>query len=170
MRSFSVYNHMLIPGHFGDPDAEYEQLIHGVAMWDVAAQRQVELRGPDAGRLAQYLTPRNLSQTRVGQGRYVPLCDYDGWMINIGCLSRTAIFTSGPQLLAANGAGMCACMSQMSRRLRSKGQRPKMSWPDCLANIFAASNISLLQRRIWMAFLWCWPGLGGPNRAVLNFT
>ncbi|MGI3185167.1 glycine cleavage T C-terminal barrel domain-containing protein [Nioella aestuarii] len=82
VRSFSVYNHMLIPGHFGDPEAEYDRLINGVAMWDVAAQRQVELSGPDAGRLAQYLTPRNLAKTRIGQGRYVPLCDHDGWLIN----------------------------------------------------------------------------------------
>lgn len=82
VRSFSVYNHMYIPGNFGDPEAEYDRLLNGVAMWDVAAQRQVELSGPDAGALAQYLTPRNLSATRVGQGRYVPLCDHDGWLIN----------------------------------------------------------------------------------------
>ncbi len=82
VQGFSVYNHMLIPGHFGDPDAEYDRLLNGVAMWDVAAQRQVELRGPDAGRLAQYLTPRDLTKTRIGQGRYVPLCDHDGWLIN----------------------------------------------------------------------------------------
>lgn len=82
VRSFSVYNHMLIPGHFGAPDAEYDRLLHGVAMWDVAAQRQVQLHGPDAGKLAQYLTPRNLSKTKIGQGRYVPLCDHDGWLIN----------------------------------------------------------------------------------------
>jgi aminomethyltransferase len=82
VRSFSVYNHMLIPGHFGDPEGEYDRLINGVAMWDVAAQRQVEITGPDAGRLAQYLTPRSLSNTRVGQGRYVPLCNHDGHVIN----------------------------------------------------------------------------------------
>ena len=82
VQSFSVYNHMLIPGHFGDPDAEYDRLIHGVAMWDVAAQRQVQLEGPDAAKLAQYLTPRDLTKTRVGQGRYVPLCDHEGWVIN----------------------------------------------------------------------------------------
>ena len=80
--SFSVYNHMLIPGNFGDPEAEYDRLINGVAMWDVAAQRQVQLEGPDAGKLAQLLTPRNLSNVRIGQGRYVPLCDHDGWVIN----------------------------------------------------------------------------------------
>ncbi|MEM8848975.1 MAG: glycine cleavage system protein T [Pseudomonadota bacterium] len=82
VRSFSVYNHMYIPGHFGDPGAEYDRLIHGVAMWDVAAQRQVALEGSDAGRLAQVLTPRDLDDTPVGQGRYVPICDHDGWLIN----------------------------------------------------------------------------------------
>jgi len=82
VRGFSVYNHMYIPGNFGDPDGEYDRLINGVAMWDVAAQRQVQLQGPDAGRLAQYLTPRDLSKTKLGQGRYVPLCDHAGWLIN----------------------------------------------------------------------------------------
>lgn len=90
VRSFSVYNHMLIPGHFGDPEAEYDRLISGVAMWDVAAQRQVQLHGPDAGKLAQYLTPRNLAKTRIGQGRYVPLCDHDGWLINDPVLLKLA--------------------------------------------------------------------------------
>jgi glycine cleavage system aminomethyltransferase T len=82
VRSFSVYNHMLIPGHFGEPEAEYDRLMRGVAMWDVGAQRQVQLQGRDSGKLAQYLTPRNLSKTKIGQGRYVPLCDHDGWLIN----------------------------------------------------------------------------------------
>lgn len=82
VRGFSVYNHMAIPGHFGDPDAEYDRLLNGVAMWDVAAQRQVEIDGPDALALAQYLTPRFLGDPTPGQGRYVPLCDHDGWLIN----------------------------------------------------------------------------------------
>ena len=82
VRSFSVYNHMAIPGHFGDPEAEYDRLLNGVAMWDVAAQRQVQIEGPDAMALAQLLTPRHLAGTRPGQGRYVPICDHDGWLIN----------------------------------------------------------------------------------------
>lgn len=90
VRSFSVYNHMLIPAHFGDPDAEYQRLMTGVALWDVAAQRQVEIEGPDAERLVQYITPRNLAGTRVGQGRYVPICDYDGVLINDPVLLKLA--------------------------------------------------------------------------------
>ena len=90
VKSFSVYNHMLIPAHFGDPDAEYQRLMTGVAMWDVAAQRQVQVTGPDAARLVQYITPRNLAATRVGQGRYVPICDHDGILINDPVLLKLA--------------------------------------------------------------------------------
>jgi glycine cleavage system aminomethyltransferase T len=39
-------------------------------MWDVAAQRQVQLDGPDAMALAQLLTPRNLCRDK---GRAGPL-------------------------------------------------------------------------------------------------
>jgi aminomethyltransferase len=80
--SFTVYNHMLMPTGFGDPDGEYARLIHGVSQWDVAVERQVELRGPDAGRLAQILAPRDLSRQVPGQGKYVPLCNHDGVLIN----------------------------------------------------------------------------------------
>jgi glycine cleavage system aminomethyltransferase T len=82
VRSFSVYNHMYIPGHFGDPAGEYRRLIEGVAMWDVGAQRQVEISGPDAATLVRYLCARDLTATRVGQGRYVPICNHDGILIN----------------------------------------------------------------------------------------
>jgi len=80
--SFAVYNHMYMPTNFGDPDGEYDRLINGVAMWDVGCERQVELAGPDAGALAQYLTARDISGIEVGQGKYIPLCDYDGNLIN----------------------------------------------------------------------------------------
>ena len=32
----SVYNHMFMPTSYGDPAAEYDRLVNGVAMWDVA--------------------------------------------------------------------------------------------------------------------------------------
>ncbi len=89
-RSFYTYNHMLMPAHFGDPAGEYDRLLHGVAMWDVASERQVELRGKDAGALAQYLTGRDLTGTKVGQGRYVPLCNYRGNVINDPVLLKLA--------------------------------------------------------------------------------
>ncbi len=80
--SFSVYNHMYMPISFGDPEAEYDRLINGVVMWDVAAQRQVEIAGPDAGELVNVLSARDLSGTRTGQAKYMPMCDHEGRLIN----------------------------------------------------------------------------------------
>ena len=78
----SVYNHMYMPTSYGDPVAEYERLVNGVAMWDVAVERQVALKGPDALALARILTPRNLDGLQIGQGKYVPICNYQGYLIN----------------------------------------------------------------------------------------
>ena len=71
-----------MPTSYGKPLEEYWRLINGVSQWDVAVERQVQLRGPDAGRLAQILAPRDLSTCKVGQGKYVPLVNHQGVLIN----------------------------------------------------------------------------------------
>lgn len=81
-KSFLTYNRMLIPRGYGDLYGEYWRLMHSVAMWDVAAQRQVQLKGPDAGRLAQILCARDLSKQQVNQGKYVAVCDHKGNILN----------------------------------------------------------------------------------------
>lgn len=88
VQSFTVYNHMLMPTGYGDPEAEYWRLINGVAMWDVAVERQVELAGPDAFKLAQLLCPRKLDSMPDGVGWYVPLCDHKGVILNDPVLLR----------------------------------------------------------------------------------
>lgn len=80
--AFSPYNRMLMPMSFGDPEAEYDRLLNGVSQWDVAVERQVEITGPDAGRLVQLLSVRDLSKIEVGKGKYVPMCDHRGVLIN----------------------------------------------------------------------------------------
>ena len=80
--SLLTYNRMLIPRGYGDREAEYWRLINGVSMWDVAVQRQVQLKGPDAAELTQILCTRDLSKQVVGQGKYVALCDHNGVLIN----------------------------------------------------------------------------------------
>ena len=79
---FTIYNHMYLPVSFGDPEAEYHRLCNGVAIWDVAAERQVEIKGVDALALAKYLSPRKLDDFKIGQGKYVPICNHDGCLIN----------------------------------------------------------------------------------------
>jgi glycine cleavage system aminomethyltransferase T len=80
--SFTTYNNMLMPTGFGKPEEEYWRLIQGVSMWDVAVERQVELKGPDAARLAQILCTRDLTKCVEGQGKYVALCNHAGTLIN----------------------------------------------------------------------------------------
>ena len=80
--SFSVYNHMLMPTGYGDWAAEYDRLVNGVAMWDVAVERQVSIKGPDAEALTRYLTSRELGALKPEQGKYVPICNHEGILIN----------------------------------------------------------------------------------------
>ena len=82
VRGFTTYNHMLLPTGFGHPEEEYWRLVNGVALWDVACERQIELKGRDAGRLAQVLSPRDLTKCVEGQGKYVALCNHAGTVIN----------------------------------------------------------------------------------------
>ena len=86
----SVYNGMIMPTSYGDPEAEYWRIIEGVSQWDVAVERQVQLKGPDAGELAQILCVRDISGCRIGQGKYVPVCNHAGTIINDPILLKLA--------------------------------------------------------------------------------
>ena len=90
MTSASVYNRMILPTSYGDPEAEYWRIMNGVSQWDVGVERQVQLKGPDAGELAQILSPRDLSKSKIGQGKYVPLCNHRGMIINDPILLKLA--------------------------------------------------------------------------------
>ena len=82
VKAYTVYNHMLLPTVFRSVEEDYRHLKSAVQVWDVAVERQVELRGPDSGRLMQMLTPRDLSAMQVGQCFYLPLVDETGGMLN----------------------------------------------------------------------------------------
>lgn len=79
--ALAVYNHMYHLLHYGDPVAEYWALVDGVTLWDVAYQRQVEIRGPDAMAFTQMLVPRDLSSHEVGQCKYAFMTNSDGGII-----------------------------------------------------------------------------------------
>ena len=60
---YSVYNHMLLPKSFGASlEDDYWHLNSHVQILDVSVQRQVEITGPDAARLVQWITPRDLEE------------------------------------------------------------------------------------------------------------
>jgi len=82
VKAYTVYNHMLLATVFRSVQEDYRHLKEAVQIWDVACERQVEIRGPDAGRLVQLLTPRDLRSMQPGQCYYIPIVDETGGMLN----------------------------------------------------------------------------------------
>ena len=90
VKGYTVYNHTLLPTYFTSFVEDYRHLKRAVQLWDVSAERQVELRGPDAERLAQLMTPRDLSRVSVGRCVYAPLIDENAGMVNDPVVLRLA--------------------------------------------------------------------------------
>ncbi len=88
--AYTVYNHMLLPTVFRSVVEDYHHLKSAVQVWDVSCERQVEVRGPDAGRLVQMLTPRDLRGMLPGQCYYMPVVDETGGMLNDPVLLKLA--------------------------------------------------------------------------------
>ena len=87
---FTLYNKMTLPMVYESLEKSYEHLCKHVQLWDVACQRQVEIVGPDALRLTELITPRDISKCEVGQCMYAPLCDENGGIINDPIILRLA--------------------------------------------------------------------------------
>ncbi|MGI9338404.1 MAG: glycine cleavage T C-terminal barrel domain-containing protein [Gammaproteobacteria bacterium] len=86
--AFTTYNHTCMPARYGDGRQEYVALTTAATLWDVAAERQVEISGADAFAFAQYLTPRDLSSCAPGKCRYVLITNAEGGVINDPVLLR----------------------------------------------------------------------------------
>jgi glycine cleavage system aminomethyltransferase T len=86
--AYDIYNHMYLPGYYGDPVEEYWALLNGVTLWDVGVERIVEITGPDASRFVNTLTCRDLTNCAVGQGKYVLITADDGGIVNDPVLLR----------------------------------------------------------------------------------
>jgi len=88
--AYDIYNHMYLPGYYDDPEVEYRALNEGVTMWDVGVERTVEVSGPDADRLIDMLTCRDLTRCAVGQGKYMLVTAPDGGIVNDPVLLHVA--------------------------------------------------------------------------------
>ena len=87
-KAFSVYNHMYIPRDFGDPQENFWNLVNDAILCDVAVERQVQIKGPDASQFVQMMSPRDLSSMQVGQCKYIVLTNKDGGILNDPILLR----------------------------------------------------------------------------------
>ena len=80
--SYTVYNHMILPAAFGSIEESYHHLKKDVQVWDVAAERQVEISGKDSSELVQLMTCRDLSKSKDGRCYYCPILDDQAGIIN----------------------------------------------------------------------------------------
>ena len=80
--AYTVYNHMLLPAAFGSIEESCDHLKKNVQIWDVAAERQVEISGSDSAKLVQLMTCRDLSKSKIGRCYYCPIIDDDGNLVN----------------------------------------------------------------------------------------
>ena len=58
-KAYTVYNHMLLASYFESYEADYRHLKDHVQIWDVAVERQVSIKGPDALKLMRLISPRD---------------------------------------------------------------------------------------------------------------
>ena len=80
--AFTIYNHMYLPISYEGVIEDYNKVLNGVQLWDVGVERQIQIKGPDAEALAQFLTPRDIKKCAVGQAMYAPFLDFNGGFLN----------------------------------------------------------------------------------------
>ena len=88
--AYTVYNHMLLPAVFVSVEADYHHLKEFVQVWDVAAERQVEISGKDSAKLVQLMTCRDLSNSKIGKCYYAPLIDDHANIVNDPVINKLA--------------------------------------------------------------------------------
>ena len=94
--AYSTYNHVYHPRAYIRPEdgglmAEYDYLTNHVSMWDVACERQIQVKGPDAADFVNLLITRDVHKVLPPmQARYVILCNQFGGIINDPVLLRVA--------------------------------------------------------------------------------
>ena len=95
-RSYTVYNHLYHPrAYIAEEDGglmeEYKYLTQHVTIWDVAVERQIQVKGPDAAAFVDYVITRDVNKVLTEmQARYVILCNQYGGVINDPVLLRVA--------------------------------------------------------------------------------
>lgn len=93
---YTVYNRIYHPRAYvpleeGGLLKEYESITQDVTMWNVAVERQIQVKGPDAADFVNLVITRDVhTKLKTGQGRYVILCNQHGGIINDPVLLRVA--------------------------------------------------------------------------------
>ncbi len=153
--AYDVYNHMLLPGYYDDPEVEYWALMNDVTVWDVAVERTVEVSGPDADRLIDMLTCRDLTKCQVKQGKYMIVTAPDGGIVNDPVLLHVKKNTWWMQLADSDG-GLYALGVAAQAGLDVEVKLPDV-YPMQIQGAKAAQTVEkLVGRGIYdLKYYWC---------------
>jgi glycine cleavage system aminomethyltransferase T len=88
-----VYNRTYHPRGYVRPEsggtmAEYDALVNHVTLWNVAVERQIRVKGPDAEAFVNFVITRDATKIPPMRARYVILCNQDGGVLNDPVLLR----------------------------------------------------------------------------------
>ena len=91
----SIYNRIYHPRAYIKPEdgglmEEYKYLTEHVTMWNVAVERQIQVKGPDAEKFVDMVITRRASACAVMKARYVILCNQYGGILNDPVMLRPA--------------------------------------------------------------------------------
>jgi len=89
----TVYNRIYHPRGYVRPEdggamVEYEALVNRVTMWNVAVERQIRVKGPDAESFTDYVITRDATKIEPMHGKYAILCNEKGGVLNDPVLLR----------------------------------------------------------------------------------
>ena len=82
VKKYTVYNNTLLPTIFKSLKEDYYHLIKNVQLWDVCAQRVIEVKGRKSLSLMQYLFCRDFSNISSGKAYYAPIVNFEGGLLN----------------------------------------------------------------------------------------
>ena len=89
----TVYNRIYHPRGYVKPEdggamVEYEALVNRVTMWNVAVERQISVKGPDAEAFTDFIITRDATKIEPMHGKYAILCNEKGGILNDPVLLR----------------------------------------------------------------------------------
>ena len=82
VKKYTVYNNTLLPTIFKSLKDDYYHLLENVQLWDVCAQRVIEVKGSKSLSLMQYLFCRDFSNISSGKAYYAPIVNFEGGLLN----------------------------------------------------------------------------------------
>ena len=116
--------HIVVGSYDLHVEREYWAIRDAVALIDVSPLMKYMIEGPDAARLLDKLTPRDIGRMAVGQVGYTGWCDDEGKLLDDGTISRLGeqtfrLTSAEPSLrwLSMNAVGMDVSITEVTEKM-----------------------------------------------------